>query len=518
MPLFNYSKLLIFKGHPHTHLVYKPLLLPFSFVLSIVTGVRSGFKCPAHNLHGIMLAVFTCLMLLTGQLNAHNTSFPDSIAVKSALDEIGKSVSLPYSSAVYYHITQKLQNDNRNLASTIAQYKEYENLFILELEKKKLPEELKFIPFAISGMGNHNSHDFSRAGVWALPVSVGVKYGLEISPFIDERLDIQKSTLAAVSYLADLNAIYQDWWKTIIAYCSGPSNLHRAYIRNGFSEIGFEEMPPSVSLYFNAIKNEFISAAYLCSYYKLLNLETNPVGSPDVEFVQIKNDIDARVLSEKLSISESVFFKINPVYLSRFIPSLPDKKIALPAGKAQDFLNLEDSIYAWSKSFTVSMAGNPIDYTHGHLVYADSLIKIKIPEAQAGKSILSTTELSASQNKITYRVKSGDVLGKIAEKHGVGLSQIKKWNHLKSDKIYAGQKLIIYSKSAKNTVQAVGPKKKQGNDKEGQVIKYTVKQGDTLWSIASGYEGVSDEDLRQWNNISNHIQPGQVLIIKLKSH
>jgi LysM repeat protein len=132
---------------------------------------------------------------------------------------------------------------------------------------------------------------------------------------------------------------------------------------------------------------------------------------------------------------------------------------------------------------------------------------------------------------------SGDNLGKIAQKYKVTVSEIKKWNKLKSDKIVIGQKLtIIKNKQVKSEVTSVNTDEKtllnnqdnstQNNtepetNKDKNIEKpewviYKVKSGDTVWKISQKYN-VSSSSIISLNNIkNNNIYPGQILKIKKK--
>ena len=104
-----------------------------------------------------------------------------------------------------------------------------------------------------------------------------------------------------------------------------------------------------------------------------------------------------------------------------------------------------------------------------------------------------------------YTIKAGDNLMKIAEKQGVLVSDLKKWNDLKTNAIMAGSKLKIYTDSKEvNSTQPESP----------QPDFYTVQKGDTLYIISKNHPGVSVEDLKKWNSISDDaIQPGMKLKI-----
>jgi membrane-bound lytic murein transglycosylase D len=117
-------------------------------------------------------------------------------------------------------------------------------------------------------------------------------------------------------------------------------------------------------------------------------------------------------------------------------------------------------------------------------------------------------------SKIRYKVKSGDYLGKIARKFRVRVSQIKKWNGLRTNDLKIGQRLTIYSRnptaySFNNSTTA--SKKTQKNSSKST---YLVKPGDSLWSISNKLTGISVQNLKEWNDIwDNHLKPGMTLII-----
>ena len=122
---------------------------------------------------------------------------------------------------------------------------------------------------------------------------------------------------------------------------------------------------------------------------------------------------------------------------------------------------------------------------------------------------------AAEQNRIRYRVRSGDYLGKIAERYGVRVSQIKNWNGLRSNRLRVGQRLTIYPRGGRGV--AVAPKKNTSTkpvslkDVPSNKI-HVVKSGDSLWTISRTYPGISIENLRQWNGISGkNLKPGMKL-------
>jgi membrane-bound lytic murein transglycosylase D len=146
-------------------------------------------------------------------------------------------------------------------------------------------------------------------------------------------------------------------------------------------------------------------------------------------------------------------------------------------------------------------------------------------------------------SKLYYTVKSGDNLGYISEWYHVRISDLRYWNNIRRNLIRSGQKLVIYVPKNKDSMyrkidsMTFAEKQKTiGKDvsttaQSTQVsgistgldfndyIYYTVREGDTLWDIAKKYPGISDDDIKRLNNISDasKIKPGQKLKIKPKS-
>ena len=111
-------------------------------------------------------------------------------------------------------------------------------------------------------------------------------------------------------------------------------------------------------------------------------------------------------------------------------------------------------------------------------------------------------------------MKSGDVLGKIAERHGCTVAQIKAWNNLTSNNIQIGQKLKVSGSASASATSASKPAADSSN---GEYIIYTIKSGDSFYSIAKNYPGISAQDIMDFNSLSSSkIKPGMKIKIPKK--
>ena len=219
----------------------------------------------------------------------------------------------------------------------------------------------------------------------------------------------------------------------------------------------------------------------------------------ETDTIQIKRQLSFKQISDLLDIPVQQLEFLNPIYKLNIIPYELEKPhfLRLQKNKIGLFVSNEDKIYAY-------------------LEYLETLkekTKIEINPSVSKDSLVSNLhEKNVIPEKIVrkmrfYTIKPGDNLMKIAEKQGVLVSDLKKWNDLKTNAIMAGQKLKIYTNSKEfNSAQPETPTKKSEF--------YTVQKGDTLFIISKKHPGVTVDDLKKWNSIPDDaIQPGMKLKI-----
>ena len=188
-------------------------------------------------------------------------------------------------------------------------------------------------------------------------------------------------------------------------------------------------------------------------------------------------------VSEYMNIDIEELQFLNPSYKLDIIPYIKDEDyvLRLPLDKIGPFVTNEDTIY-------------------------------KMAQAEFDKREKPLPKYFEANDRIRYRVRSGDYLGKIARRYGVRVSQIKKWNGLRSNSIRIGQRLTIYPRrTVVNKPQTTKNTVTKAVSTAGSEV-YTVKPGDTLWSISQKFKGISVENLKNWNDISGSgIKPGMKL-------
>ncbi|MCK6613193.1 MAG: LysM peptidoglycan-binding domain-containing protein [Ignavibacteriaceae bacterium] len=198
--------------------------------------------------------------------------------------------------------------------------------------------------------------------------------------------------------------------------------------------------------------------------------------------------------------------------------------IPVPDGKSEVFYTVKtnDNLSRIAELFDVRVIDirNWNDLAYNRKIKPGIKLRVFVPEekkdyyasidTQSETEKLSKPKTISSVSSFYYQVKRGETLSKISSKFNVSVSELKQWNKLKSNRINRGQRLKIYTSKHSDEILAV---KDQSREIKKKDVKYKVKRGDNLGSIALKY-GVTTNDLRTWNNLaSDDIRIGQVLAI-----
>ena len=185
----------------------------------------------------------------------------DNNGIAKELKSMEKDIPLPYHDALDKTVKQL---SGKSLPMTFTKYDAFIDTALVQ---RGMPLELRYLPYALSGMKANYSHG-DRCGYWALPSLVGLRYGLGIDESRDERWSVEMSTIAALDYLNDLHAKYNDWWQSILAYATSPTSLSHALIQHGSQpelwDFYEQDMMPDTQ-----VIADFIACVYLGNQDKL---------------------------------------------------------------------------------------------------------------------------------------------------------------------------------------------------------------------------------------------------------
>ncbi len=369
---------------------------------------------------------------------------------------------------------------------TISQY--YFPMFETELDNYDIPLEMKYLAIVESALNPRAKSPVGAGGLWQFMYTTGKMYNLDVNSYVDERNDPLSATKAACQYLAKLYKIFGDWDLALAAYNSGPGNVNKAIRRSGGRK-NYWNLRPHLPRETAGYVPAFLATMYLFEYAKEHNFKPKRVANPyfETDTIRVKSLVTFDHISELVNIPVEDLQLLNPSYRLDIIPFIKEKNyvLRLPLDKIGVFVANEDAIY-------------------------------KAVNAELAQREKPLPKFFKNGSRVRYRVRSGDFLGKIANKYGVRVSQIKRWNGLRNNNLRIGQRLTIHPRKPVGTV--VASKKKKSKVKaspstyKGSVKKYVVQEGDSLWVISRKFPGISIENLKEWNSISGTgIKPGLTL-------
>ena len=193
------------------------------------------------------------------------------------------------------------------------------------------------------------------------------------------------------------------------------------------------------------------------------------------------------------------------------------KEAATISDKAVDFYVVQtgDNLSTVAKKYNVSVDDlKKWNNLQDNTIQLES--KLKVADITIDNEVKEENPSKTEIKNIEYTVQKGDNIASIARKNGVPVSDIKIWNDLSDDTIQLGDKLIVAKKLIIDTNQAVAEKntKKEKSTKKERDDHYYVQKGDSLFSIAKKYPGVTVSDIKKWNGIDgNSLKPGMKLKI-----
>ena len=458
----------------------------------------------------------------TVSFNMDSVHFRSSVTDKEYLQrlaDMNSFITLPFNETVRNYIILYSEKMPTKMSSMLALSQYYFPIFEEIFDRYGLPKELKYMAVIESAF---NPVAVSRAGakgMWQFMYNTAKMYGLTINSFVDERLDPVKSADAAARYMRDAYRIFGDWNLAISSYNCGAGDVNKAMRRAGSREFWpvYNYLPRETRGYVPA----FVGAMYAFTYYREHGLVPETDSMPvQVDTFHIRRMLHFQQVSALTGVSVEMLKKLNPQYVHDIVPGTAKEEyvLRLPYQYTSKFIENEDSVYAYNAKEYFSPA---------------TLQNIAVSG-------------SASSQRIAYKVKSGDYLGRIASRYHVTVKQIMEWNHLRNTNLRVGQVLYIYGKFNGPVAQSSGASSKSSaassskgsassdgatlasskgsaatpppadSAAEGTYTVYVVKSGDSLYRISQDYPGVSADDIMKFNGIGTDIRPGMKLKIPKK--
>lgn len=357
----------------------------------------------------------------------------------------------------------------------------YRELILTELNKAGLPEELFWLPLVESGFKVGALSRARALGLWQFIPSTGYKFGLTRDEWIDERMDILKSTHAAISYLKELHAMFGDWLTVLAAYNCGEGRVLRVIARQHINHFDrfwdlYYQLPHETARYVP----RFLATLHIIEDPAKYGFELSATLHPPLRYetVKVNKVMKLADVSSKLETPEKIVSILNAELRHKTTPNR-EYTMRIPQGTLEKFNQIYEEI------------------------------------PQATRPVQSY----AQRTFITYRVRPGDTVSSIAKKYSVSTRDINIANRLgKNNFIRAGRILRIPTRgmaaAQKRQLAAASSVTKASCCANGATTGiYQVRRGDTLWGISKRFN-VPVATLRQMNNLkSDIVQSGKKLKI-----
>lgn len=409
-----------------------------------------------------------------------------------------------------------------------------------EVQKRGMPMEIALLPMVESAF---NPQAYSRshaAGIWQFIPSTGKVFGLEQNVWYDGRRDVTAATQAALDYLEKLHGDFGSWELALAAYNCGEGCVARAIQKNAAR--GKPTDYQSLSL-------PTETRHYVPKLMAIRQLVREP-GNFGIDLIDIPNEpyftrvslntgaMDVHSAARLAALSVEEFLDLNPAFPRKLIKADGEISVLLPVNHAELFqYNLDKGEWdSWEpvtarEGMTVAEIAEQFDTTPERLAQHNRLhlqngrlardqvilaplgsdTETELPGAtwqEAEASLRETTGKPAQY----HVVRKGETLGYLAGKFRVSVAALKRYNQLKSSTLRAGQRLVV--KPATSAATGVQLASGLGKPSATGATRYTVRRGDTLYSIANRFK-VSVSDLKDWNKLrGNQLQTGKQLTIK----
>jgi membrane-bound lytic murein transglycosylase D len=357
------------------------------------------------------------------------------------------------------------------------------------LKAEGLPLDLAYVPLVESAF---NPNALSRAkakGTWQFIGGTATQYGLKQDWYIDERSNPEKSTVAAINYLRALHRQFDgDWHLALASYNGGPGLVQRAMTRTKLSDFWkLIEKPRVLPRETRQYVPMVLAAMVIAGNPSLYGFEIEPEPPVEHDTVTLSTPVDLRRVAEWVGTSVDEIQALNPELRRWTTPvRYPDYQLAVPRGAAAIVeARLAESVpeevatlnwYAVRRGDTLTSIAKKLHVKRADLAEANYLstratvkpgqqliipvaptglllARADLPAPTASSAVQASRDAPAGGSapdgaeriKVVYLIRSGDTLWSIARTFGTTVASLKTWNHLRSSRIYIGDRLTIYT-------------------------------------------------------------------------
>src|SRR5688572_21151940 len=360
-----------------------------------------------------------------------------------------------------------------------------------ELRRREMPEDLLYLALIESGFSPKAYSKAAASGLWQFIAETGQRYGLEVSPEVDERRDPIRSTSAALDYLQELYDRFGSWYLAAAAYNTGENRVARILRERAGGARGDDGLFWKIAPYLPRETRDYVPLMLAAGHiakepakYGFTDLEYH---SPlDFETVWVPGSTDLSLVAKASGVETSTVVDLNPHLTRLRTPTSRAYAVRVPRG----------STVAFEAQFPA--------------LYRESRLARAKEEPKAAAKVATATTARA-----THRVRSGETLTHIARRYGITVNALRSANgNLSPRKLRVGQTVRLPASVKVATASKPAATTKATKSTSARARQHTVKRGESLSVIARRYD-TTVQKIRSWNSLRNsRIYAGQRLRIR----
>lgn len=331
------------------------------------------------------------------------------------------------------------------------------------LAERGMPQDLVYLAMIESGLSPKAYSHAHASGMWQFIAETGRRYGLEVTPFVDERRDPVRATEAALDYLTDLHERFGSWYLAAAGYNSGENRVDRILRQRMDGQKGRESLFWMIDEHLPRETRDYVplmlAAAHIGKDPARYGFHEIALEAPlEYDEIVVPGGISLAAIAETSGTDLKAIAELNTHFLQGMTPPGGDQKLRVPVG--------------------------------------------------AGDRVLAGLEDLGDKGRLgrlVHQVRRGETLSHIARRYGVRQDMLIATNgHLNPRRLQVGQQIHVPVVDGRGGAELA---------EKAAWKTYRVRRGDSLWAIARRH-GVSVTEIRRWNGIGNRIQPGQRIRIQ----
>ncbi|MBA3011312.1 MAG: LysM peptidoglycan-binding domain-containing protein [Desulfobacula sp.] len=438
-----------------------------------------------------------------------------------------EAIPITMNDHVKAEIKQLTGPERKFFIQSLERASRYRPFIVQELKKAGLPEEISWLPLIESGYKLRALSSARALGLWQFIPSTGHKFGLSRNHYIDERMDPEKSTLAAIAYLKELHNLFGDWTTALASYNCGEGRVLKTIRRQKINYLDnfwdlYQNLPRETARYVP----RFLATVHIVNNLEKYNIQLeNPLSPIEYESFEVKKQVRLKDIATAIGADTQLLTQLNPELRHGLLP--PETYfLKIPKEKTANFLSKIDNIkttysppalYVYHRVKTgetmssiakkyktsINAISRANTITKTHTIFAGKVLKIPSRQYDSNNDIAMAkkTDTLKSKKPISYKVIRGDNLWIIANRFSTTPRQIMLNNKLPNTTLHIGQTINIATS-------------RQAESKR-TTATYRVRSGDNPLLIAKRHN-MSLNRLLSLNHLdkSSKIFPGQKLIIE----